>query len=96
MSGPFATVPGARFDCQERPPRDCSDILRYVSDPDFRAQIDAEVAARRAEINRVFDEIRRADQERVWAEDAREPLTPAIDEYCCSWPAISEQNSGEK
>jgi hypothetical protein len=60
----------ARADQFDRPVNPCRELGRYLSDPEYRAQVDAEVAAMRAEVNRMFPSGWAQNQAR-WAEEER-------------------------
>ena len=45
-------------------------LSRYLRDPAYRAELDAERAAKQAEIGAQFDAHARARQEAAWARDA--------------------------
>lgn len=58
----------ARADQFDRPVNPCREIGRYLTDPEFRAQVDAEVAEYRRQVNAMFDKSRAA-QEARWASE---------------------------
>lgn len=64
----MATLPHPAV-TDEAPTPDVSLVLRYCTDPAFRAQMDAERDAVMAKINADFDARRRSDQERLWARE---------------------------
>ena len=70
MSAPNTGL-AARADQFDRPVKDCSDILRYVRDPEYRAKVDAEVADIRAAVNRMFPSGWEMNQAR-WAQEESE------------------------